>query len=93
VLEVVGAARVDREEFPELLSAIQDTNWPSVVQNEHCEAGYEGGGEGYGGPVSTPPAGNLTTIVLDLKFRHKVPEPSVEHIRAKSRVEMQLRAD
>jgi polyisoprenoid-binding protein YceI len=107
VLELVGAARVDREEFPELLNAIQDTNWPSVVQNEHCEAAYEGGGEGYGGsactgtliaatqagncenayegggegyggPVCTPPAGNLTTIVLDLKFLRKVPEPSVQ---------------
>jgi len=106
VLEVVGAARVDSEEFPELLSAIQDTNWPSVVQNEHCQAAYEGGGEGYSGPactgtliaathagncenayegggegysgpVCTPPAGNQTTIVLDLKFLHKVPEPSV----------------
>ena len=107
VLEVVGAARVDREEFPELLSAIQNTNWPPVVQDEHCEAAYEGGGEGYsgaactgtliaathagncenayegggegyGGPVCTPPAGNQTTIVMDMKFLHKVPEPSVE---------------
>jgi polyisoprenoid-binding protein YceI len=114
VLEVVGAARVDHEEFPELLSAIQDTNWPSVVRNEHCEAAYEGGGEGYSGPVCTgtliaathagncqaayegggegysgsvctPPAGNQTTIVLDLKFLHKVPEPSVEaHSRKES---------
>ena len=107
VLEVVGAARVDREEFPELLSSIQDTNWPSVVQNEHCQAAYSGGGEGYSGPVCTgtliaatqadncqatysgggegysgpactPAAGNQTTIVLNLKFLHKVPEPSVE---------------
>jgi polyisoprenoid-binding protein YceI len=78
VLEVMGAARVGREEFPELLSAIQDTNWPSVVQNEHCQASYSGGGEGYGGPVCTPPAGNQTTIVPDLKFLHKVPEPSIE---------------
>jgi polyisoprenoid-binding protein YceI len=78
VLEIVGAARVDREEFPELLSAIQDTNWPSIVQNEHCQASYSGGGEGYSGPVCTPPAGNQTTIVLVLKFLHKVPEPSVE---------------
>jgi hypothetical protein len=107
VLEVMGAARVDHDQFPELLSAIQDTNWPSVVRNEHCQAAYEGGGEGYSGPVCTgmliaathagncqsayeeggegysgsvctPPAGNQTTIVLDLKFLHKVPEPSVE---------------
>ena len=106
VLEVVGAARVDHEEFPELLSAIGDTNWPSVVRNEHCQAAYEGGGESYSGPVCTgtliaatqadnchmpvsvgedysgprctPATGNQTTIVLDLKFLHKVPEPSVE---------------
>jgi polyisoprenoid-binding protein YceI len=107
VLEVEGAARVEREEFPELLSAIEDTNWPSVVENEHCQASYSGGGEGYSGPVCTgaliaatqtdncqatylgggegysgpacaSAAGNQTTIVLDLKFLHKVREPSVE---------------
>jgi hypothetical protein len=106
VLEIVGAAHVDSEDFPELLSAIRDTNWPSVVQNEHCEAAYSGGGEGYSGSVCTgtviavtqvdncqaaysgggegysgsvctPAAGNQTTIVLDLKFLHKVPEPSI----------------
>jgi hypothetical protein len=105
VLEVVAAARVDREEFPELLSAIKETNWPPVVQNkdchmpstvgedysgavctgtviaasqaDNCQATYSGGGEGYSGPVCTPAAGNQTTIVLDLKFLHKVPEPSV----------------
>ncbi|HWO35290.1 MAG TPA: hypothetical protein VNO32_41380 [Candidatus Acidoferrum sp.] len=33
VLEIVGSARVDRDEFPELLSAIQETNWPAVVQD------------------------------------------------------------
>ena len=43
VLEVVGAARVDHEEFPELLSAIHAVNWPSVVEDEHCQAVYEGG--------------------------------------------------
>jgi polyisoprenoid-binding protein YceI len=53
VLEVVGGARVDREEFPELLSAIQDTGWPSVVQDEHCQAAHSGGGEGYSGPACT----------------------------------------
>jgi polyisoprenoid-binding protein YceI len=107
VLEVVGAARVDHEEFPGLLSAIHGANWPSVVEDEHCQAAYEGGGEGYSGPVCTgtliaathadncqaayegggegysgsvctPPSGNQTTIVLDLKFLHRVPEPSVE---------------
>jgi polyisoprenoid-binding protein YceI len=40
VLEIVGSARVDRDEFPELLSATNETNWPAVVrnvvQNEDC---------------------------------------------------------
>lgn len=78
MLEVLGEAHIDREEFPELLSAIQDTNWPSVVQNEHCQAAYSGRGEGYSNLACTPAAGNQTTIVLDLKFLNKVPEPSVE---------------
>jgi polyisoprenoid-binding protein YceI len=36
VLEIVGSARVYLEEFPELLSAIRETNWPGVVQNKDC---------------------------------------------------------
>src|SRR5579872_4095519 len=36
VLEIVGSARVDRDEFSELLTAIKETNWPAVVQNEDC---------------------------------------------------------
>ena len=51
VLEIVGSARLDREEFPELLNAMEE-------------------------PQSTPATGNQTTIVLDLKFLHTVPEPS-----------------
>jgi polyisoprenoid-binding protein YceI len=35
-LEIVGAARVGHEDFPELLGAIRETNWPSVIQNKHC---------------------------------------------------------
>jgi polyisoprenoid-binding protein YceI len=58
VLEVVGAARVNPEEFPELLSAIKEANRPPVVQNKD-------------GMTSS-------AIVLDLKFLHKVSEPSVE---------------
>jgi hypothetical protein len=34
-------------------------------------------GEDYSGPQCTPATGNQTTMVLDLKFLHKVPEPSV----------------
>jgi polyisoprenoid-binding protein YceI len=105
VLEIVGAARVDREEFPELLSAIKGTNWPTVVHNKDCQMAstvgedYSGAvctgtliaathddnchmpssaGEDYSGPRCTPATGNQTAIVLDLKFLHKVPEPSVQ---------------
>ncbi len=35
--ELSGSARIIHEDFPELGSAIQDTNWPNVVQNERCE--------------------------------------------------------
>ena len=104
VLEIVGAARVDREEFPELLTAIKETNWPLVVQNKDCHMpstvgeDYSGAvctgtlveatrddncdtpapvGEDYSGFQCTPATGNQTTIVLDLKFHHTVPEPSV----------------
>jgi polyisoprenoid-binding protein YceI len=104
VLEIVGSARVYRDEFPELLSAIRETNWPAVVQNKDCYMpstvgeDYSGtpctgtvvaatrdnncdvpasAGEDYSGPQCTLATGNQTTIVLDLKFLHPVPEPSV----------------
>jgi polyisoprenoid-binding protein YceI len=104
VLEIVGAARVDREEFPELLTAIKEANWLAVEQNKDCHMpstvgeDYSGAvctgtliatigdnnchmpasvGEDYSGPQCTPAIGNQTTIVLDLKFLHTVPEPSV----------------
>jgi len=104
VLEVVGGARVDREQFPELLSAIKETNWPPVVQNKDCHMpstvreDYSGAvcsgtviaaigdnnsqlpasvGEDYSGTQCTPATGDQTTIVIDLKFLHTVPEPSV----------------
>ena len=105
-LEISGSARLSHETFPNLRTAIRETSWPPVVRNEHCQAAYEGGGEGYSGPVCsgtliaathddncqaaysgrgegysgpvcTPATGNQTTIVLDLKLLHTVPEPSV----------------
>ncbi len=36
VLEIVGSARIDGEEFHGPLSAIKETNWPPVVQNKEC---------------------------------------------------------
>jgi polyisoprenoid-binding protein YceI len=104
VLEIVGSGRVDRDEFPELLSAIKETSWPAVVQNKECHmpstvgGDYSGApctgtviaatrddncdtlapvGKDYSGPQCTPATGNQTTIVLDLKFLHTVPEASV----------------
>ena len=35
-LEVSGAALLSHGTFPNLLTAIKATNWPPVVQNEHC---------------------------------------------------------
>ena len=103
-LELSASAGVSHEDFPELLTAIQGTNWPTVVKDERCQTqttiggeGYEGpactgtviamthqdncqittsvGGEGYSGPVCAPPAGNETTIALDLKL-HTSSEPT-----------------
>jgi len=76
VLEIVGSARVDREDFPELLSAIKETDWPTVAQNKDCHMPASVG-EDHSGPQCTPTTGSQTTIVLDLKFLHIVPEPSV----------------
>jgi polyisoprenoid-binding protein YceI len=94
-LDLSGSARVGHEDFPELLNAIQDTNWPAVVKNERCQMpstvgeDYHGAtctgtvvaatrhdncrmpaivGDDYSGPMCTPPSGNQTTIVLDLKM-------------------------
>ena len=106
VLEIVGSARVDHGEFPELLNAIKKTNWPAPVQNRddympttvarnysaapctgtldaatrdnNCDV-LISAGEDYIGPQCTSGTGNQTTIVLDLKFLHKVPEPSAAH--------------
>jgi polyisoprenoid-binding protein YceI len=118
VLEIVGSAHVEREEFPELLSAIKETNWPAVVRNKGCHMPYtvdknDSGApctgtvdaatgdnncdvlasarEGYSGPQCTPGTGNQTTIVLDLKFLHKVPKPSVEAHSGKESSGMPLR--
>jgi hypothetical protein len=104
VLEIVGSARIHSDEFPELLSAVKETNWPPVVQNRDCHmpstVGEDYSGavctgtliaanrddnchmpasvrEDYSGSQCTPAAGNETTIVLDLKFLHKVLAPSV----------------
>ena len=52
VLEIVGSARVDRDELPELLSAIKETDWPSVVRNKDCHM-PSSVGEAYSGALCT----------------------------------------
>jgi polyisoprenoid-binding protein YceI len=94
-LEMSGSASIGRENFPELLSAIRETNWPSVVKDERCTVppssgeDYSGApctgtviaatyhencqmpamvGDDYSGPRCSAPAGDQTTVVLDLKL-------------------------
>jgi len=101
VLEIVGSARVQREEFSELPRAIKETSLPPIVQNEDCykpstlvkdsncascsatpiaatqdndRKAPASAGEDYSRPQCTLVVGNQTTIVLDLKFLHTVPE-------------------
>jgi polyisoprenoid-binding protein YceI len=105
VLEIVGSARIHRDEFPGLSRAVKENNWPPVVQNKDCHMPSTVGedysravcgilipatrddnclrnmpasvGEDYTGSQCSPAGGNETTIVLDLKFLHKVLEPSL----------------
>ena len=55
VLEIVGSAHVEREEFPELLSAIKETSWPPVGQNEDCHKPFTLGKDSNGAPCTAPP--------------------------------------
>jgi polyisoprenoid-binding protein YceI len=51
-LELVGSARIGREDFPGLAAAIKDTNWPPVITNEACFTPSTGG-EDYSGTLCT----------------------------------------
>jgi polyisoprenoid-binding protein YceI len=104
-LEVSGSAGIARENFPQLFTAINATNWPSVVKDETCAmpstAGedYSGAqctgtviaaarnnkcqtpamvGEDYSGAMCSPPAGDQTTILLDLKLLQNNSQPSAD---------------
>jgi polyisoprenoid-binding protein YceI len=61
VLEIVGAARVEPDEFPELLTAIKETNWQPVVRNKDCHI-LPTGGENDSGAVCT---GTLIATIGD----------------------------
>lgn len=47
-----GSAHIGYENFPGLLNAIQETNWPVLVQNERCQMPSTIG-EDYHGPTCT----------------------------------------
>jgi hypothetical protein len=51
VQDIVGPARVGHEDFPELLGAIKETNWPSLVKNQDCHISSIG--EDYSGVQCT----------------------------------------
>jgi polyisoprenoid-binding protein YceI len=50
----------------------------AAAQNYNCQIQVSAGGEGYSGPVCTPPAGSQTTIALDLKLLPTNSEPVAE---------------
>jgi len=54
VLEIVGSAHVERQEFPELLGAIQETSWP-IGQNEDCHKASTLGKDSNGVSCTAPP--------------------------------------
>jgi polyisoprenoid-binding protein YceI len=51
-LQISGTALVVHEDFPELSSAIEETNWPPVLQNEECRT-PSSPGEDYSGTQCT----------------------------------------
>jgi polyisoprenoid-binding protein YceI len=73
VLAIVGSARVEREEFSELIGAIKEISWPTV---NDCPA-LASAEEDYSRPQCALAVGNQTTIVLDLKFLHTIQEQPV----------------
>ena len=46
------AVRVNREDFPELLTAVLSTNWPAVARDAQCQA-QPAAGEDYSGTLCT----------------------------------------
>jgi hypothetical protein len=52
----------------------------AAIHNYNCQEQNSPGGEGYTGPVCTPPAGNQTTIALDLKLLQTGSEQEAESI-------------
>ena len=91
-LQVSASARIGYEDFPDLFSALTETNWPLVVENGNCQIPSTIS-EDYSGALCTGPSiaatrddtpigRKQTTIVLHLKLLYTGSEPSVAMLSA-----------
>jgi polyisoprenoid-binding protein YceI len=91
-LDVSASAHIGYEDFPELFSALTETNWPLAVEYGNCQLPSTIS-EDYSGAVctgpstatardDTPSGRKQTTIVLHLKLLHTGSEPSVAMLSA-----------
>ena len=76
-LDLSGAAHVNHEEFPELLSAIQDTNWPTVVKSEHCQMPSTIGGDYHGATCTGTVTGASTSSMVLIVPATSLADPSL----------------
>jgi len=49
--DVTAQARINAEDFPELVTAVESTNWPALASGQNCAV--SGSGEGYSGYTCT----------------------------------------
>jgi polyisoprenoid-binding protein YceI len=90
-LDVSASAHIGYEDFPDLFSALTETNWPLAVEYGNCQLPSTIS-EDYSGAVCTGPTAmarddtpsgrKQTTIVLHLKLLHTGSEPSVAMLSA-----------
>ncbi|MFZ3213343.1 MAG: hypothetical protein WA188_17710 [Terriglobales bacterium] len=64
-MQLSAMTHISRERFPQLLSALEQGNWPSmVVEDGKCTTRYAGGGDGYYGAACTgTPVATATNAV------------------------------
>jgi len=91
-LQVSASAHMSYEDFPELFSALTETNWPLAVEYGNCQTPSTIS-EDYSGALCTGPSiaatrdatpigRKQTTIVLHLKLLYAGSEPSVAMLSA-----------
>ena len=91
-LQVSASARIGYEDFPDLFSALTETNWPLAVEYGNCQlpstTSEDYSGLQCTGPLTaaarddTPIGRKQTTIVLHLKLLYTGSEPSVAMLSA-----------